>query len=133
MSIQRRYDPTQKDQVINTLRREILAARLKVTLDRKLGETTSDLVKKLAGMDLPLSVPVGAEAPAQQQDGPERPPSLGIPGISPGWTAFQDPRRSSDPVDDLDVVVGTFVRVSKEDAGKSPIEALVQPFRTQRE
>lgn len=40
----------------NVLRREILAARLKVTLDQELGRTTSDQVKRLAAMDLPRIV-----------------------------------------------------------------------------
>lgn len=33
MTDRRTYDPTRKEQVFATLRREILAARLKVTLD----------------------------------------------------------------------------------------------------
>ena len=53
MTVQRKYDPTRKDQVFNTLRRETLAARLKITLDEKLGEQTSETVKKLASMTLP--------------------------------------------------------------------------------
>ncbi|AOT04706.1 hypothetical protein [Arthrobacter sp. U41] len=47
------YDPTNKDQVFATLRREILAARLKVTLDEQLNRETSPTVKALAGMKLP--------------------------------------------------------------------------------
>jgi hypothetical protein len=49
----RTYDPTNKDQVFATLRREILAARLKVTLDEQLNRETSPTVKALAGMKLP--------------------------------------------------------------------------------
>lgn len=53
MTNRRTYDPTRKDQVFNTLRREILAARLKVTLDEQLHRETSPTVKRLAGMKLP--------------------------------------------------------------------------------
>lgn len=42
-----------KDQVFETLRREILAARLKVTLDEQLHRKTSPTVKRLAKMKLP--------------------------------------------------------------------------------
>jgi aromatic ring-cleaving dioxygenase len=49
----RAYDPTNKEQVFATLRREILAARLKVTLDSQLGRETSPTVERLAGMKLP--------------------------------------------------------------------------------
>ncbi|TDK25836.1 hypothetical protein E2F48_11475 [Arthrobacter crusticola] len=49
----RGYDPTQEDQVLSTLRREILAARLKVTLDEQLGRGTAPAVRRLAGMKLP--------------------------------------------------------------------------------
>jgi hypothetical protein len=48
-----RADPATKDQVFATLRREILAARLKVTLDEQLGRETSRTVMRLAGMKLP--------------------------------------------------------------------------------
>lgn len=47
------YDPSHKDEVFATLRREILAARLKVTLDKQLNRETSPTVKALAGMKLP--------------------------------------------------------------------------------
>ena len=47
------HDPTTKDQVFARLRREILAARLKVTLDEQLGRKTSPIVTHLAGMNLP--------------------------------------------------------------------------------
>lgn len=46
-------DPTRKEQVFATLRREILAARLKVTLDEQLNRETSPTVRALAQMKLP--------------------------------------------------------------------------------
>jgi hypothetical protein len=46
-------DPTRKVQVFATLRGEILAARLKVTLDEQLNRETSPTVKALAQMKLP--------------------------------------------------------------------------------
>lgn len=48
-------DPSRKEQVFATLRREILAARLKVTLDEQLNRKTSPTVKALAQMKLPPS------------------------------------------------------------------------------
>lgn len=42
-----------KQQMFDRLRREILAARLKVTLDEQLKRETSPTVKALAGMKLP--------------------------------------------------------------------------------
>lgn len=48
-----RADPTNKEQVFATLRREILAARLKVTLDEQLGRATSPTVTRLSKMKLP--------------------------------------------------------------------------------
>lgn len=42
-----------KRQLFVELRRNILAARLKVTLDEQLGRDTSDTVKRLAAMKLP--------------------------------------------------------------------------------
>lgn len=53
MTYRRTYDPTNREQVASTLRKEIRAARLKVTLDRKLGRETSPQVKLLAGLTLP--------------------------------------------------------------------------------
>ncbi len=41
------------DELLRTLRREILAAELKVVLDRRLRRDTAPAVKKLAGMMLP--------------------------------------------------------------------------------
>jgi hypothetical protein len=52
-SKRRRYNPARKDQVFDTLRREILAARLKVTLDEQLHRETSETVKRLSEMKLP--------------------------------------------------------------------------------
>jgi hypothetical protein len=46
-------DPARRDKIFATLRREILAARLKVTLDEQLGRETSATVKHLARMNLP--------------------------------------------------------------------------------
>lgn len=45
-------DADDRDQMLGALRREILAARLKVTLDEQLGRETSAAVKLLAGMKL---------------------------------------------------------------------------------
>ncbi|MDR6436870.1 hypothetical protein J2790_002013 [Paenarthrobacter nicotinovorans] len=42
-----------KEQVFKKLRREILAARLKVTLDEQLNRKTSPTVKRLSEMKLP--------------------------------------------------------------------------------
>lgn len=53
MTNRRKYDPKRKEQVFDTLRREILAARLKVTLDEQLGRTTSPTVRRLSKMKLP--------------------------------------------------------------------------------
>jgi hypothetical protein len=49
-------DPARRDKIFATLRREILAARLKVTLDEQLGRETSATVKHLARMNLPQAV-----------------------------------------------------------------------------
>lgn len=56
MTYRRTYDPTNRAEVFATLRREILAARLKVTLDEELDRTTSPKVKLLAQMKLPPRV-----------------------------------------------------------------------------
>ncbi|MCG2622999.1 hypothetical protein LVY72_13940 [Arthrobacter sp. I2-34] len=53
MTYRRSYDPADRDQVAAVLRKEIRAARLKVTLDRKLGRETSPQVKLLVGLTLP--------------------------------------------------------------------------------
>lgn len=53
MAGQKTNDPAHKDQVFAILRREILAARLKVTLDEQLNRETSSIVKRLANMKLP--------------------------------------------------------------------------------
>ncbi|TYC95856.1 hypothetical protein FQ377_14595 [Arthrobacter echini] len=47
---------TRKEQLLRQLHREILAARLKVTLDRELGRETSSAVRSLARIKLPLLV-----------------------------------------------------------------------------
>ena len=44
---------TRKEQVFDILRREILTARLKVTLDEQLGRGTSPTVIRLSKMQLP--------------------------------------------------------------------------------
>lgn len=48
-----KYSPAQREQLLNTLRNEILSARLKVTLDKELGRSTSAAVKRLASIDPP--------------------------------------------------------------------------------
>jgi hypothetical protein len=53
MTYRRTYDPTNRAEVFATLRREILAARLKITLDEQLDRPTSPKVKLLAQMRLP--------------------------------------------------------------------------------
>lgn len=53
MTYRRSYDRNDRDQVAAALRKEIRAARLKITLDKKLGRETSPQVKLLAGMTLP--------------------------------------------------------------------------------
>ncbi|MGF4043314.1 hypothetical protein ACX800_03845 [Paenarthrobacter nitroguajacolicus] len=53
-----------KEQVFKKLRREILAARLKVTLDQQLNRETSPSVKRLSEMKLP-PVAKPASAPAR--------------------------------------------------------------------
>lgn len=49
---------TRKQELFRQLRREILAARLKVTLDQQLDRPTDPAVKSLARMRLPTSVRV---------------------------------------------------------------------------
>lgn len=72
MTYRRRYDPTNRAQVFATLRREILAGRLKVTLDEQLNRPTSPKVKLLAQMKLPPlvmpSYPVDGEAKRRTYD-----------------------------------------------------------------
>jgi aromatic ring-cleaving dioxygenase len=53
MTWRRSWDPSNKGQIFAILRREILAARLKVTLDDELGRITSPKVKALSQMTLP--------------------------------------------------------------------------------
>ncbi|MGJ9426406.1 hypothetical protein ACHABX_11265 [Nesterenkonia halotolerans] len=47
------YTGLSKEQMFDTLRREILAARLKITLDERQGRPTSPEVRDLAAMDMP--------------------------------------------------------------------------------
>ncbi|MHA7271371.1 hypothetical protein [Arthrobacter sp. HLT1-20] len=84
----RNYDPAHKGEVFDTLRREILAARLKVTLDQELKRETSPTVKRLAGMKLPpivrkpyqiIEVPnvyVAGAAPVTKRPKPGQSPRL---------------------------------------------------------
>lgn len=53
MTYRRSYDPTNRAQVLSTLRRQILAAQLQVELDKTLGRKTSEKVKLLSEMELP--------------------------------------------------------------------------------
>lgn len=53
MTEHRTHSQSRKAQVFYTLRREILAARLKVTLDQQLNRPTSSTVRRLAQMKLP--------------------------------------------------------------------------------
>lgn len=55
LTYRRTYDPVKREQVFATLRREILAARLKVTLDEQLGRLTASLERKTQGRDLAVS------------------------------------------------------------------------------
>ncbi|THJ65754.1 hypothetical protein E8P82_10705 [Arthrobacter echini] len=52
----RRYSPDRRDQVLSTLRLEILTAGLKVTLDQELGRKTSRKVKLLSELEVPSVV-----------------------------------------------------------------------------
>lgn len=73
--IEREADPATKDQVFAKLRREILAARLKVTLDDQLGRETSPTVKHLAGMKLlPIARPSGRGDSQAEPAGPATSP-----------------------------------------------------------
>lgn len=49
----RGYDHLSSDEVLSALRQEILAARLKVTLDEELGRETSDVIIELSKMNAP--------------------------------------------------------------------------------
>lgn len=70
MAVRRKYDPTNKDQVYRTLRREILAARLKVTLDERLNRETSPEVLALSIMTLPPIVRPQRRVSEVQGDSP---------------------------------------------------------------
>lgn len=52
------YSHMSRDQILDVLYREILAARLKVTLDRELNRPTSEMVMRLSNMKLPPHNPV---------------------------------------------------------------------------
>lgn len=47
------YNAKSKAEMFHILRREILAARLKITVDKKSGRPTSEKVRRLAAMELP--------------------------------------------------------------------------------
>lgn len=53
MMTERPYDPTNRAQVVGELRREILAARLRVVLDERLGRETPPVLLQLSRMKLP--------------------------------------------------------------------------------
>lgn len=53
MTHRRTYDPENRREVFDILRSQILAARLKVTLDEKQSRETSPMVMRLSKMELP--------------------------------------------------------------------------------
>ena len=53
MMVERPYDPTNRAQVVVEVRREILAARLRVTIDERLGRETPPVLLRLSRMKLP--------------------------------------------------------------------------------
>lgn len=55
MSSSKPHDPAYRNWVLETLRREIHAARLKIILDDQLGRVTSPEVKQLAEIEPPSS------------------------------------------------------------------------------
>lgn len=61
------YDQKSKAEMFQILRREILAARLKVTLDKKRKRQTSDTVKRLAAMELPPILKEDEASPRESQ------------------------------------------------------------------
>jgi hypothetical protein len=69
MTYRRSYDRNNRDEVAAVLRKEIRAARLKMTLDKKLGRETSPQVKLLAGLTLPPLVRQVHRARNAQADG----------------------------------------------------------------
>ncbi|MHA7218897.1 hypothetical protein ACX80L_08375 [Arthrobacter sp. MDT1-48-3] len=78
---------SRKDQVFDTLRREILAARLKVTLDEQLKRPTSVEVQRLSQMKLPpivRRIPDRAAGQDMQSSASasERPATTFAPGIA---------------------------------------------------
>lgn len=68
MAGERSYDPTNKAEVFDTLRRQILAARLKLTLNKKQNLKSTPTVERLAQMSLPPIV----EWPEQNHRSPEQ-------------------------------------------------------------
>lgn len=65
-----------KEQVFRKLRREILAARLKVTLDEQLNRETSPTVKRLSEMKLP-AIAKPADVTVRVSSNPVKPRSGG--------------------------------------------------------
>ncbi|MEG9246844.1 hypothetical protein V6S67_01945 [Arthrobacter sp. Soc17.1.1.1] len=65
----KRYGPDGRDQMLTTLRREILMAGLKLTLDKQLGRVTSPKVKLLSELDLPPLVRQVRDAEDVRGDG----------------------------------------------------------------
>ncbi len=57
VSDQKRYDEMSTDELFDILRREILAARLKVALDEELSRSSTPMQKRLASMSLPPENP----------------------------------------------------------------------------
>lgn len=51
------YSQMSTDELFDVLRREILAARLKLALDEELGRSSTPMQKRLAGMSLPPENP----------------------------------------------------------------------------
>lgn len=92
--IRRTYDPKNRDQVLSALRRQILAAQLKVTLDEELGRKTSPKVVELAAMKLPALIRT-KQAPSYSRLAPrmfqpaERTEEMAAGAESPGFASRQ--------------------------------------------
>lgn len=56
-TVETQYDQMSTDELFDILRREILAARLKVALDEELNRTSTPMQKRLASMSLPPENP----------------------------------------------------------------------------
>lgn len=131
MSVERTYDPTQRDQVINTLRSEILAARLKVTLDKKRNKDSSALVKKLAALKLPSLVePQQAKPPAPRASSAWHEtislalrPSDGLDPIPASYVQYENHEVP---------VTGVFLVAAEETRGDAP-EVSMQGSRIRQE